>query len=261
MEAEDGAVIEPIDEQAEVGKDLDFIKFVENPTWKDVLLGLVNSEQLDPWNIDIVDITSKYLDVIKGMKRLELHIPANLILAAAIMVRIKSEALVFKEYYESDMLTDVPPELDFNIGFNNIEAIPELTFRAKFPKKRKVTLEELLSAVEDALASEMKRERARASISSVHTSADLGLEIEKIDVEQIIRDKYAQILSRADQYGLIKFSDVCGETPVEIVRSLLAVLYLRAYGAIDLKQTKFFGEIIITVLDKEKDLAKISLTV
>ncbi len=260
MEVESGATATLIDEPAQAGQELDFIKFVENPTWKDVLLGLVNSEQIDPWNIDIVDITAKYIEVVKGMKRLDLHIPANLILAAAIMVRIKSEALVFKEYYESDLLTDLPPELNFNVGFNNMETVPDLTFKAKFPKKRKVTLNELLEAVEEALTSELKHETMRTERRQL-TSADLGLEIEKIDVEKVIKDKYSQILSSADQYGLVKFSDVAGETPKDMVLSLLAVLYLRSYEVVDLKQTKFFGDIVVKVIDKEKDLAKISLTI
>ncbi|MEM3364467.1 MAG: segregation/condensation protein A [Candidatus Micrarchaeia archaeon] len=261
MEVESGASGIIMDEQQVPSNgSLDFIKFVENPTWKDVLLGLVNSEQIDPWNIDIADITAKYLEVIKDMERLDLHIPANLILAAAILVRIKSEALVFKEYYESDFLNDIPPELNFNIGFTNIESVPELSFKAKFPKKRKVTLQELLDAVEDALASELKHETAR-TVRRPLTSADLGLEIEKIDVEKLISDKYSQILSSADQYGLVKFSDIAGDTPIDAVRSLLAVLYLRSYEVIDLEQAKFFGDIIVKVIDKEKDLAKINLTI
>ncbi|MCX8199925.1 MAG: segregation/condensation protein A [Candidatus Micrarchaeota archaeon] len=261
MEVESGAA-ETImgEQQLSSGDGLDFIKFVENPTWKDVLLGLVNSEQLDPWNIDVSEITSKYIEVIKGMERLDLHIPANLILAAAILVRIKSEALVFKEYYESDLLNEIPPELNFNVGFNSIESVPELSFKAKFPKKRKVTLQELLDAVEDALASELKHEASRTQRRFL-TCADLGLEIEKIDVEKLISDKYAQVLSSADQYGLVKFSDIAGNSPIEVVHSLLAVLYLRSYEVVDLKQSKFFGDIFVKVIDREKSLAKISLTI
>lgn len=261
MDVESGATAVIMEEAAPAtGQDLDFIKFVENPTWKDVLLGLVNSEQIDPWNIDIVDITTKYISVVREMKKLDLRIPANMVLAAAIMVRLKSEALVFKETYESDMLSDVPPELNFNVAFNNMEAIPELTFRAKFPKKRKVTLDELLGAVEDALASEMRRESARA-VRVTSPSTEFVLEIEKVDVEKAIRDKYGQVLASADQYNLVKFSDICGETPKDMVLSLLAVLYLHSYQAVDLRQASFFGEIIIKIIDRKKDLAKISLAI
>ncbi|MGC9057862.1 MAG: segregation/condensation protein A, partial [Candidatus Micrarchaeia archaeon] len=208
---------------------LDFLKLVENPSWRDILLGLVNSEKLDPWDIDICSLTSKYLEVLRSMKDFDLHIPANLILAAAILVRIKSEAIHFNE--DAAYITDdIPPELSFDSKFIDMETVSELTYRAKLPRTRKVTLSELLDAVEDAMRTEVRRTQAPLRTPLVK---DLQFyeEIEKIDVEKIIKDVYERITNSIDTYSLTTFSSITSKdiTPSEKILSFLALLYLNTY--------------------------------
>ncbi|MCX8205988.1 MAG: segregation/condensation protein A [Candidatus Micrarchaeota archaeon] len=238
---------------------LDFVKLVENPTWKDVLIGLVNKEQLDPWNIDIAEITHKYISVIRGMKQLDLHIPANMILAASVMLRMKSEALVFKP--DTPEFLEVPPELSFDTGFTAMESVPGLVPNT-LGRMRKVTLGELMDAVEEAFRFESRREARRASRQQLPAEALTSLldDMEKVDVESLISEVYGRVLGSADQYGLVSFNAVCGGTPKDKVLSLLAVLYLNSSGYVELQQEEFFGEILVRVIDREKSLAKMVMT-
>ncbi len=243
--------------------DIDFVKLVENPTWKDVLIGLVNREELDPWDIDISKLTSKYIRFIGKMKKFELHIPANLILAASVMLRIKSDSIVLKEDgdYEAEYLVDdIPSELDFNPNFTSIESVPELKYRAKLPRKRKVTLNELLNAVEDAMKSEFNAERRRTKMPIKDQKFFEELEIDKVDVEELMMNTYQNLRANADKYNLARFDEICGNTTEEMVLSLLAVLYLCSYNYVDVMQEKFFGDILIKVLDPKKELGKIDVS-
>jgi len=61
----------------------------------DILLQLVTMGKVDPWNIDIVDITEKYIERIREMQDLDLRISARAILAASILLRMKTEALLY----------------------------------------------------------------------------------------------------------------------------------------------------------------------
>ncbi len=72
---------------------LDLGEFVKNATWRELLAELVKSKQLDPWDIDIAEIVDNYIDIIKQMKILDLKIPANIVLAASILLHMKSDAL------------------------------------------------------------------------------------------------------------------------------------------------------------------------
>lgn len=72
---------------------IDLEKFVSDGTWKDLLIELVRKNQLDPWNVDIVEIVDKYIEAVRELRILDLRVPANIILAASILLHFKSEAL------------------------------------------------------------------------------------------------------------------------------------------------------------------------
>ena len=230
--------------------ELDFVKLVENPTWKDILMGLVHREELDPWDIDLEKITTKYLEVVKNMKKVDLYIPANIILAASILLRFKSERVGFIEEEEEIQEEEFTPEVEFEGEFSERDSIPHLVFRPRFPKKRKVTLEELVKAVDDALKQETKREAYRKE--RVNYAKEIEkLEVEEIDVEEIIRGVYARLVERIDEYGIARFSDIAGKEPVEKIRDLLALLYLATSDYLEVFQEELFSEIYIRV-NKER---------
>lgn len=72
-------------------------RFEPEITPVDILLQLVQMGKVDPWNIDIVDLTEKYIERLREMKELDLRISARAILAASILVRMKSEALLYSD--------------------------------------------------------------------------------------------------------------------------------------------------------------------
>lgn len=246
-------------------QEIDFIKFIENPTWKDVLMGLINSEKIDPWNIDVSEITSKYLEVIMKMKNLDLHLPANLILAASILVRIKSENIVFKEetnLYDYGM-EDMPHELMFSVDdINNADTTSfELSYRQKLPRMRRVTLQELMGAVEEAIQQENKRE-VKYKEKKVRDSFVMPIKIDtkKVDVEKIIRNTYSKITDSSDDYGMVSFNNITKNETKDKIYSMIAILYLETHEYITIIQENFFGEILIKQNDK-KELNELNINI
>lgn len=245
--------------------DIDFVKFIENPTWKDVLVGLINTEKIDPWNIDVSEITSKYLDVIMKMKNLDLHLPANLILAASILVRIKSDDLIFKEeenLYEYGM-DGLPEELMFSVdGINKSDSTNfEIMYKQKLPRMRRVTLEELMGAVEEAIKEESKREIIIKEKSKREKFVmPLKIDTKKVDVEKIIRNTYSKIVDTSDEYGMVSFNNITKNETKEKIYSMLAILYLETHDYITIVQETFLGEILIKQNGK-KELSEMKIVI
>ena len=77
--------------------DLPITSIVAKPSWKQVLIELVMTERLDPWNIDIVVVADSFFNYVKKMEKFDFHIPANIILASAILLKYKSNAIRFYE--------------------------------------------------------------------------------------------------------------------------------------------------------------------
>ena len=107
----------------------------------DILLQLVTMGKVDPWNIDIVDITEKYIERIREMRDLDLRISARAILAASVLLRMKTEALLYaKDEEEEEQKEEERIRVDVD------PYIPPLR-RAE----RYYTLDDLIEALMDAL--------------------------------------------------------------------------------------------------------------
>lgn len=228
-----------IDTSQMTQEDMKLEKLVEFPTWREMLLDLVASRKLDPWNIDIIEITASYIERIRNMKMLDLRVPANLILAAAILIRFKSDALRFEEeaqlaVEETYVEEDAEPE-----------TIPVLELKTRIPPKRMVTLDELLLAMEKVFDEQRKREEKaqRIEIPSV-----INIQLPEFSIEERMGEIYERVLAEKDSEGLSTFSAILTDkTPEGIIMALLPLLHLVQDGELSIFQEKFFGEIFIRV--------------
>lgn len=221
-------------------KTVDLEHLVTQPTWREMLLDLVVSEKLDPWNIDIVDIASRYLERIRNLQKLDLRVPANLILAASILLRFKSDALRFEEEEQ------VVEQQTFIDEQTPVE-IPMLSLRTRIPRKRKVTLNELMSALEEVFEEQRKRQEKPVIKES------MVINIPKYDITERMKEIYRRVKENADASGLVTFSSLLKKrTREEIIYTLLPILHLAQDGRVSIFQEKFFGEIFIQLPSEGK---------
>ena len=68
--------------------------FSDQLSWQSLILDLINSEQLDPWDVDITILTNKYLEKIHEMEEADLFVSSKVLFAASLLLRIKSEILL-----------------------------------------------------------------------------------------------------------------------------------------------------------------------
>lgn len=220
-------------------EDMRLEKLVEFPTWREMLLDLVASRKLDPWNIDLVEITSSYIERISKMEMLDLRVPANLILAAAILIRFKSDALRFEE--EAQVMS----EETYVEEDSEPETIPVLELKTRVPPKRMVTLDELLLAMEKVFEDQKKREE---KAQKIEIPSVINIQLPEFSIEERMGEIYERVLEEKDSEGLATFSSILTEkNPLEIIMTLLPLLHLVQDGELTIFQEKFFGEIFIRV--------------
>src|SRR3990167_3010217 len=73
-------------------------------TWQSIIYELVKTEQMDPWDIDISLLTQKYIDMLRTLKEHDFRISGKVLLAAAILLKMKSNKLVGEDLSELDRL-------------------------------------------------------------------------------------------------------------------------------------------------------------
>ena len=126
-------------------------------TWQTILQDLIKSNEIDPWDIDIGQLTQKYIGMIKQLKEFDFKISGKALLAAAVLLRIKSSRLVGEDLDEFDRIIAGEPEEDFfdedilSTRIISEEEVRSLIPRLPQPRKRKVTIYDLMGALEKAL--------------------------------------------------------------------------------------------------------------
>lgn len=228
-------------------------------SWQSIIQELVKSEQMDPWDINISLLTKKYIGTIKKLKELDLRVSGKVLLAAAILLKIKSNKLVGEDIEYLDRLISEQDEEEL-LNFEDYleprpkEEIPKnLIPRTPQPRKRKVSIYDLMGALEKAL--EVKRRRVLKSIPPMN----IQIPEKKRDISSVIREIYGKIKAFFWEHrkNRLTFSQlVPSGSKEDKIYTFIPLLHLTNQRKIDLFQQKHFGEIDIVLKKTEEDVNK-----
>src|SRR3989344_3053144 len=82
-------------------------------TWQSIIYELVKNEEMDAWDIDVSILAQKYIAMLRSLKEHDFRVSGKVLLAAAILLKIKSNKLVGDDLSELDrLLIGVEDDLD-----------------------------------------------------------------------------------------------------------------------------------------------------
>ena len=225
-------------------------------TWQSLLYELVKKEGMNPWDINISLLTRKYIDIIKTLKELDFRISGKVLLAAAILLKMKSNRLLNEDLSEFDRLLtheeELIEELDLEEQQYKLWEKPILTPRMPQPRKRKVSIFDLVNALEKAL--EVKQRRVLNSIPPM----SVKIPERKRDITEVIREVYLRIKSffMIDSQKKLTFSQlVPSQKKEDKIFTFIPLLHLTNQRKVNLEQKEHFGEIEI-MMNTEKEVDK-----
>lgn len=235
-------------------------------TWQTIIYDLVKSEEMDPWDVDVSMLSQKYLETIKKLKEMDFRISGKIVLAASILLKIKSNKLVDEDILELERLisaSETMEEGEFYEDFENNYAAdflkeaggkPSLIPRTPQPRKRKVSIYDLVDALEAAL--EVKRRRVVGNVpEGVIRIPDKGF-----DISFVIRQVYSKII---DYFGTKKAEEkltfsqlIPSGSREDKVFTFIPLLHLTNQRRVDIFQENHFGDIEIELLKSRKQIQK-----
>jgi len=243
VDFDEGESAEPVkesitDESGVVDENKVIQTIILGSDWQEVLTTLVAEEGMDPLSVDLIKLADAFRSYLEHLKQFDFRIPARFILVAAILLRMKAELLLDEEEEKIIRTTQSQP-LD-------IENIPTLLPPITRKPTRKVTLNELVSALNKAFQFQERKEdkkiRMRRAIERLIEPED--------DVEVRIKEIYEEIVSKKS----MTFSQlVPAWKKLEIVKTFLPLLHLATRDMITCEQEEMFKEIFIRIkLPEEK---------
>jgi len=162
---------------------------------------------------------------------------------------LKSELLI-SNYIRSldEILFGKPEESKKGFFRPEIGVLPELLPKTPLPRLRKVTLNELMAALDRAIITESRR--IKREIATKHVAHDIAaiLPVFRININQKIKEIYEKIkqfFARGEQQ--LTFSTLAGNDRAEKVATFVPLLHLDTQEKISLEQKKQFEEIYISL--------------
>lgn len=195
--------------------------------------------EIDPWNIDVIDVTDKFLKKIEEAKKLDLRISGRVLLYAAILVRMKADAIAPQPQVEEGDFEIIEWEENEEVEVDEI-LIDEI-LRAQRRRIRKIsTLRDLIKELKKAEAIERKRRKKRERIdfdyvTSIPHEENLEEEIARVG------EFFAKMLQKK---GIITLFSVA-DTKEKLIDYYLPLLHLVQRKKFMIEQKEFYGDIEI----------------
>lgn len=221
--------------------------FGEQLSWQSIIYELINTEQLDPWDIDLILLSQKYLEKIQQLEEANFFVSSKVLLAASLLLRIKSEILLEKYIKSIDEILfgkkeDKKPQEKLVLEEGEI---PELIPRTPLPRHRKVSLDELMSALSRAINTENRRIKREIRDKMALREATIPLPKKRIPIRERIRRIYALIKTKLKGRTKLSFTELAGKERENRLSVFVPLLYLDTQKKVWLEQEKIFTEIWI----------------
>jgi segregation and condensation protein A len=235
-----------------LGIDWNLIDISEFETYEPlgILVELAQGGKIDPWDIDIVQLTDSFLGRVEELKKMDLRISSRTLLYSSILLRMKSSRILEIEEeeieeFDSDFVDELnlPEPEDF--------PLPKLPIRRV--STRPVTLNELmleLKKVEKTISKKNEKKALRAS-EELHLLEDIHLttgDILGIAHEEAISSRLVLIWASLAELFMIQpvvlFSSFL-KVSEDRIMNYLSLLFLASNRKIWLFQNELFGELYI----------------
>lgn len=208
---------------------------VRDHSWEQIIFHLIEAEGLNPGDVDLETLAKSFVGYISRLEELDFHIPAKMIIIAAVLLRMKSDKLGFEKELVMPEVEQKPAPIE------KIETLP-LSVPLKRQPRRKVSVQELIEALRRIVETKEKKERRFLRMQD-------RIEIAEEDITERIDRLYSKIAWVLDRlYGEpLAFSRLVGDWKRKnVVKNFVPLLQLAHQGKLDLEQEDWFKEILIT---------------
>jgi segregation and condensation protein A len=217
-------------------------------TWQTIIYDLIKSEEMDPWDINISLLSKRYLETIKKLREMNFAVSGKVILASAILLKLKSRKLVEEDIAHFEDIINPPeeeflPELDAedmeSLEENKIVVIPKMPQ----PRRRKVSVQDLIGALQKALQVDKRRFIRRQEALDV---PEVEIPERKVNINDLITQIYSKITTFFKTDKALTFTKLVGSNRREDkIATFVPLLHLDHQRKINLHQEEHFGEIHI----------------
>jgi len=225
-------------------------------TWQSLIYELAREGKIDPWDVDISVLAKEYIGIVKELRELNFRLSGKVILAAAILLKLKSDRLGMDQIMSALNPVEELETPEDELMLEQEKHFTKAKLRPRVPgvRKRKVTADELIEALKLALDVDDRRKRRLAEIAAARPAPPEKPK-KKIDIFSKIEDVWNRLKAFINKTTAksVEFTQIVpSNAKKDIIWTFVPLLHLANENKIELKQDDAFGKILVVV--KEKDL-------
>jgi segregation and condensation protein A len=245
-----------IDEMEELKKNLD-------DTDLESLVDMAKQGDINPWDIDLEKVTSKFLQFVSSKENDNLKEAGRAIFYASVLLRMKSDFLLEESHnalnigLHKELDDDALLEEELNshqvkqITFNDLESAIRRKYISKAKRFRKLTLKDLINALQEAKEEEetriYRRQQRLLDIEEYSIVApDVEGDILNLTHAENLEDAIKRLRIILPEY-LINGSGIEFNNIVKMLgnwsNSFLATIFLAHEQEVEMEQEEFYGEL------------------
>ena len=229
----------------------------------EILVQMAERGEIDPWNIDIVEVTDRFLSELERRKELDLRISGRTLFYAAILLRMKSDHLeqLAQEVdisFDNDEAADETDDFDFDIDgevsgrlgpVDRLEREIKRRLDRKQFRRHPITLYELITELKNAEKEERRRQRLSSYGPDEYFDADDVVSIAHEEGYQQAAERVLSCCMEActgnKRIALTEITEKLGWSIPEVY---IPLLFLMFEGDILMEQEEFLGDLFIVPL-------------
>lgn len=244
-----------------------------------MLYNLARKGEIDPLNIDVVEVADKFLEELEKARKLDLRISGRVLLYAAILVRMKSDIITSEATGIVDNEEEEEyPEIDYEYGFDSYhdheyfehtgdfeeflsqeflhdgdmiedELISALVEAGRKRVRRYTTLEDLIRELESAERVRKRRRRKRRA-EKEHVIDPMEVPHDE-NLEEIIEKVREVVMKMMKNRDIVRLGEIAG---FDLVSKYISVLHLAFRRVFEIRQERIFeSDIEIRRVDHERE--------
>jgi chromatin segregation and condensation protein Rec8/ScpA/Scc1 (kleisin family) len=240
-------------------EEYDINEIAEQP-WEDTLEIL--TADMDPSSIDIKILADRYREYIQELEEFDLEVPARAIRLCAALLRMKTLAMAGEQIEEG-------PEEENPMAFDDEELIeeemmeeedepdlrtgPDLEMPVKPKPKRRMSLNELKDALDDAMEVKERREERQ----EMREEIDHQLEVDEKSLDEKINSLFSRLTNLiGSSSDKVKFNQLVeNKETEEQLEKFLHVLHLEDDQKVKCVQEDFLDDLHVKPTEQKEEIA------
>jgi segregation and condensation protein A len=230
----------------------------------DLLVYLIENAEMSIYDIQVAEITKQYIEYVERMKRIDANLAGEFMVLAATLIEIKSKMLLPRRVSEDDqeLMEDPRSEL-----VQKLLEYKQYKLVAAFLEEQEERMQRIHTKPQEDLSVYTNEPDIYLNLDLVAFVKAFKLFLERKKTLEEVRERYRiierqrmTIEDRIEQIKhlfikkkQLKFGEILGgeRTRQNVVLTFLSMLELMRQKAVKVRQHVNFGEIVITVNEKE----------